>query len=426
MLKDCIRFRCGNLKRYIGIRLVWLIVIWFISIALIIMLSPIFIIRNRTIDKLNLYEGSQGEIPKSSTASDKDTSIEEEENINAKITPRDGEVDKMIYDRGIFTKSKSYEIQKSNGVNDTNGGTQAKITELNNHQTKEHVQLRVIVLAYNRPSPLQCCLQSLNDADYMGHRVHVEIHIDLSPVGSIDKKTYDVATKFTFSTIEKSVHVHPRHVGLYGQWFTAWTPTPDAKEIALILEDDIAVSKHFYKWLYAAHAKYDERTYVSGYSLANVDYLATAAKKEHIRVSSNYTVYMYPILGSWGFSPHRDSWREFLEWYEITSRDKSFQPYVDGIRHTDWYKQAQSLNKSDTMWTMWHIYFTHIHHLYCVFPNILDRYMFAQNRKSPGLHFKNTLDKPPKLEKLVTEWDPNFVNMLDDPIKVDYYGKYSF
>ncbi|CAH1800889.1 unnamed protein product [Owenia fusiformis] len=288
-----------------------------------------------------------------------------------------------------------------------------------------NLDLRIIVITYNRPVSLLRCLKSLNDVDYIGHRVKLDIFIDRSSKSkAVSQITYSIAKAFSFLHGKKTVNVHKKHVGLYGQWLETWRPTEDNKEIAVILEDDITVSPFFYEWLRAAHAQYDARTDVSGYALANVNQLAAAPGG--IVVPLNYTAYIYPILGSWGFSPHRDRWREFLAWYDSASIDASFNPYVKGIRHTEWYESFQKTNYQKSMWSMWHIYFSHIHKLYCVFPNLPDHYMFARNHQDRGFHYSGNV-KADQVDKLVSNlnWNPDILKMPKNPIKVDYYGHIS-
>lgn len=81
------------------------------------------------------------------------------------------------------------------------------------------------------------------------------------------------------------------------------------QEVALIIEDDVTVSPYFWRWLRLAHAAYDSRSDVSGYSVSHPD-------MEHrngglMEVSINRTVFLYKIICTWGFSPHAVSWREF-------------------------------------------------------------------------------------------------------------------
>jgi hypothetical protein len=53
----------------------------------------------------------------------------------------------------------------------------------------------------------------------------------------------------------KTIHVRIRNGGLIGQWLEAWWPNSDS-EAAIVLEDDLSVSKYYYRWCKKAIAKY--------------------------------------------------------------------------------------------------------------------------------------------------------------------------
>ena len=131
-----------------------------------------------------------------------------------------------------------------------------------------HVDFRIICVVFDRAQSLERLLKSLNTVDYMGAKVLVEVWIDRSKKDdSIDANTYITASRFKFEHGDIRVNNHTRHVGIYGQWLATWKPAPDSKEIAVILEDDISVSPFLWRWLKNAHAKYDGRKEIAGYSL---------------------------------------------------------------------------------------------------------------------------------------------------------------
>jgi len=83
------------------------------------------------------------------------------------------------------------------------------------------VELRLIVLAYDRPASLAACLESLETAEYGdGDRVALHVWIDGCCSTSDDddeedhRKTVDVARSFNFSHGAYRVHVRPQHVGV--------------------------------------------------------------------------------------------------------------------------------------------------------------------------------------------------------------------
>ena len=118
------------------------------------------------------------------------------------------------------------------------------------HIPQTQVDLRIIVIVYNRPESLKICLDSLNKVDYLGDKVALDIWIDRSKKnGKIDGATYAVARDFNFIFGDATVHNQSRHVGIIGQWLDSWLVTKDTKEIAVIFEDDVTAGPHFWKWL---------------------------------------------------------------------------------------------------------------------------------------------------------------------------------
>lgn len=102
---------------------------------------------------------------------------------------------------------------------------------------------------------------------------------------------------FVFCTyIYQQVCNHTKHVGIYGQWIDTWNPAPDSKEIAVILEDDLTVSKHFYLWLINVHRKYDDRTDLAGYALQGRS-MKHGGAAGNLRGPDKDVCFMYPILG---------------------------------------------------------------------------------------------------------------------------------
>jgi len=96
----------------------------------------------------------------------------------------------------------------------------SRLTDVEFRSYGEPVELRLIVLAYNRPESLAACLESLEAAEYAENdRLSLHVWIDGCPAddknGEEDrKKTVDVAQSFNFSHGSYHVHVRPQHVGV--------------------------------------------------------------------------------------------------------------------------------------------------------------------------------------------------------------------
>ena len=279
--------------------------------------------------------------------------------------------------------------------------------------------LRIIVLTYKRPKGLVNCLQSLSEAEYFGDRVDLDIWIDRNKENILHNETYYAAITFPWPHGKLTVHCHPAHVGLYGQWLSTWSPTNRTcpEENAFFAEDDIVVSKAYYKWLKNMHLFYSNQSDISGFSLQK-QYIMAGPKIYHtVLLPEKHFVFMYRIFGTWGFSPNRNVWQTFLAWYQEKKNDHYFQPYVPGTLPTGWYKDHQRLNKEDEMWSIWFIYFTYINNLYCLYPNHKD-FDLVVNTKLTGLH--NSKDKNVSTKSLMKNLTIHGYER--SPLKIDYDG----
>lgn len=87
-------------------------------------------------------------------------------------------------------------------------------------------------------------------------------------------------------------------MGIYGQWMGTWNPAPDSEEIVVILEDDLTVSKHFYRWLKNVHKKYDDlpNLDLAGYALQGRS-IKHGGAEGLLRGPERDICFLYPILG---------------------------------------------------------------------------------------------------------------------------------
>lgn len=118
------------------------------------------------------------------------------------------------------------------------------------------------------------------------------------PAATSKKRHFGIYGQYlgiVFCTYQQ-VYNHTKHVGIYGQWIDTWNPAPDSREIAVILEDDLTVSKHFYLWLINVHRKYDDRTDLAGYALQGRS-MKHGGAAGNLRGPDKDVCFMYPILG---------------------------------------------------------------------------------------------------------------------------------
>ena len=112
------------------------------------------------------------------------------------------------------------------------------------------VDLRIIVLAYNRDHSLLNCLHNFYNIVTDGDKVAIEIWIDLSKEGKVHLPTLEVAQQFasTWHLGQACVHVQTDHANIGGQWMYSWRPKQDSGELGLIVEDDVDVSSYAYMY----------------------------------------------------------------------------------------------------------------------------------------------------------------------------------
>lgn len=277
---------------------------------------------------------------------------------------------------------------------------------------EEEVDLRLIVITYNRMVSVMKLLNSLQNLELDGDKAILEIWVDRNNKGQIHNETFEAVSKFKWKKGQTRVHVQTSHAGILGQWIDTWRPknappyqknlkaiesvpfnANDYHEIVLILEDDLNVSSQAYRWLKAAHRKYVDYKDYAGTSLWS-DFVVAHNTMKRLKVAKNQSAFMYTCLGTWGFSPQPKLWAEFQDWYHETRSSPNaskFHPYVEGALPTSWYKQFEASGTQDGMWEMWFIYFADMKKAFTVFNNLGEmngnaKSCLSINRREVGLH----------------------------------------
>lgn len=316
---------------------------------------------------------------------------------------------------------------------DVNVDQKSTVSDVSNETDNAMIDFRIVVLAYNRFWSLE---QSLKTLTRLNESVHcrlpyrcntaVDVRIDRAPSGVVSERTRKVAEDFArqWSRGPASVHVHSTHAGMERQWIEAWQPrhhynhpvTSDS-ELALIVEDDVDLSPYALVWLAAAHRHYGRRADISGYTLQMQNVKLLDGTFKELKGPSSDTTFLYPVLGTWGFAPHPQSWRRFLDWYSSARTNSSFKPYVAGLVVTNWYKYFEQLGSEHNIWDMWHHYYASTTAKYCVYPNLATLtgkhdVLLSRNRLEPGLHFsmiERAKMRNVTLMQLMTVWNDEYV-----------------
>ena len=262
----------------------------------------------------------------------------------------------------------------------------------------------------------------LINSRYSDDRIDLDIWIDRSKDGSphnADCANVSLGLDWPFGV--KSLHLHPENVGIGGQWRDTWNPSADTKEMCLFLEDDLEVSPYYFKWLKAAHDKYSDREDIHGFSLQRQHVKGIYDGMDMVVDDVKYHTFMYPALGTWGYSPKASVWRSWLDWYyKVQKEDPEFQPIMPGFLYNVWYQMFLRDGTASSMWEMWHLYYVDKRHLTCVYANPPGGKTLCSNWQEAGLHFDGSSAKP-KHETL-QEWAPELIDFPDEPLQLGWDG----
>ncbi len=284
------------------------------------------------------------------------------------------------------------------------------------------VDLRIIVIVYDRAESLYKCLSSLNEAVFEDDLdvISLEIWIDRSTEGIVNQDTLQVAIDFKFIHGTKYVHIQKHHVGIQGQWTNTWRPRIGSKEIGLILEDDVDVSWYFWRWLKAAHHAYHGRKYISGYGLSHPGMAHKTG--DWLDIPLDIHTYLYRVICTWGYSPDATSWRHYQEWFYQQEQNSTFLPLVPGILPTKWFLSERKKGKGRNLWEIWHICYTHFSNptQYTVMLNTPHEGLLAVNRHETGLHDSGGVPR----ELLCVHWKDSYLDFPDNPPRFGYDGNY--
>eukprot|EP00188_Purpureofilum_apyrenoidigerum_P001641 Plantae.Rhodophyta-Purpureofilum_apyrenoidigerum.ctg19257.p1 GENE.Plantae.Rhodophyta-Purpureofilum_apyrenoidigerum.ctg19257~~Plantae.Rhodophyta-Purpureofilum_apyrenoidigerum.ctg19257.p1 ORF type:complete len:784 (-),score=172.86 Plantae.Rhodophyta-Purpureofilum_apyrenoidigerum.ctg19257:1570-3921(-) len=237
---------------------------------------------------------------------------------------------------------------------------------------------KVIVLTMNRPWALERLLKSIDGAEYGNDEVDLDIIVDKpKKKDEADPSTLQTANQFPWKRGEKRVIVFNKNQGLIRTWLTCFNAT-NANERVVILEDDLEVSPLYYRYLNAVHDQYHDVHDIAGFSLQRATLIPTFNPARKI-AHGNHPVYMYKLVGTWGFSPRAEQWTQFQKWFFERFEDKSFKPFVDGLRINDWYNGRE--------WSNWFLRFCDEEDYFTLYGNMPEKTTLCANWREPGEHY---------------------------------------
>jgi hypothetical protein len=295
------------------------------------------------------------------------------------------------------------------------------------------VDLRILVLAFDRDESLRKCLDRIPALVLNEAQVAVDIWLDVKTDKSVHEKTYAVANQFAteWTKGKVCVHVQTEHSNVDLQWLFSWRPRPNSREMALIVEDDIELSPYAAQWLLLANRTFGDDKSVYAYTLQSENVSGQQPKGAGpMSGPPNHITFKMPIMGTWGFSPKGNFWRSFQDWYiETLSKNPKYKPYVSPFKNDGWYRDFEKSGREHTMaHEMWLTHFVHNNRnkLYCLYNNLKkftgkNNVQLSGHRQESGLHYHGVAKSSDQLN-LLMEWDPKYAQFDRNSPEQDEFG----
>lgn len=170
----------------------------------------------------------------------------------------------------------------------------------------------IIVIAYNREDSLNRLLKSLSKADYPYDSGKPDIPLIISIDKSDNPKVAGVANDFVWRYGEKRVVCHETRLGLKNHVLKCGNYIDEFERI-IVLEDDLYVSKGFYKYASCVLEFVSGDEKVAGVSLYN-HLLNVHVREPFEAVNDGFDNYYMQFAQSWGQAYTKEQWHGFLNW----------------------------------------------------------------------------------------------------------------
>lgn len=304
-------------------------------------------------------------------------------------------------------------------------------------RTKPVALRAVVITGGTRVASLYRLLHSVCMLVSDGDRIDLDVWIDVPPLSELTDQALaerrdlkadieQLSRNGTYRNGLLRVHIWETNKGLRGQWLDAWHASipgglsEDTSEIGLLLEDDLEVSPFAWRWLKEAHAFYGSRRDIAGFTLQRAHLCVARCPELTGGPDGAGGGFLYPLIGTWGYSPTARSFARFREWYYSLPPD--FKPYVEGLSPTDWYKNFEKVGtEKKRMWEMHHIKYTDTHEdKYTVYVKCPGNATLAVNHLEVGLNYEEKKQSP---HYMLRDWDPSLVRFSRTPFMLDYHAK---
>eukprot|EP00898_Chlorokybus_atmophyticus_P007268 jgi/Chlat1/7542/Chrsp62S07033 len=268
------------------------------------------------------------------------------------------------------------------------------------------------VFTCNRNESLHRLLTSLQGADYMGHRVDLEIIIDHCETREERLQCQALATAFEWEHGHKAIRVRAKQAGLRIMWFEAWYPV-DEQNIGVVLEDDMELSKFWYRFAYRVISSY--------YLKERDDNMIGLCLHPFGLPNLREPFYKSRSICSWGAVLLPRTWRNFLTWVDEHIDNSTYRPYLPPgtqLSFHRWGKVNYWMRANKDVWTSWFYRFIYESGNLFTISYCLDDCSVgaAINHQEAGTNYPTTMEtKWQLIDKDLTEYVPALpaLNQMD-------------
>lgn len=287
------------------------------------------------------------------------------------------------------------------------------------------MNIPIVIVAYNRGEPLKRLLNSIKVAHYDKEDIDLIISIDKGENESV----CEIAEEFTWDHGNKIILKQKKNLGLRKHVLKCGDLTKKYDAI-IMLEDDLLVSKSFYKFAIQSVKFYMNDKNIGGISLYNYRISEFANHRTFIPMQDSSDIFFMNVPSSWGQIWTREQWNLFREWYNKKNYEGiDFQTLIPEV----------SINWKESSWKKYfYMYIAH-QRKYIVYPRI----GLSTNMGDIGTHARivstdyqsilmNEFDRNyvfKKLDESNCVYDAFFENEriaedlnLKEELTVDYYG----
>lgn len=180
------------------------------------------------------------------------------------------------------------------------------------------MNIPIVVIAYNRSHSLKRILQSIDAAHFDYKKVDLIISIDKGD----NNRVYDIAEEFNWQYGDKIVIKHEKNLGLKEHVLSCGDLTKDYDAI-IMLEDDLVVSKSFYRYATQSVDYYKNDKGVGGISLYTYGISEFSNFRTFIPMQDDSDIFFMNVPSSWGQIWTKSQWDLFRDWYNKKEYQKN-------------------------------------------------------------------------------------------------------